>query len=257
MKVPNSKIMLVGSDNPTTWIIYNHLISTFGLCRAIIEQPVSRSVLIRNRMRKLGLLRVLDQIAFVLLLRPVLARMVRRRITEISQDSGLEPAEPMTGAIQRVASINSDEAIALMKEAGPAVVVVNGTRILKPRTLAEVDAVFINTHQGMTPRYRGAHGAYWALHQNDAEHCGVTVHVVDEGIDTGAVISQARISATAKDNFASYPYLQTAAALPLLTAAVLAGTEGTLSTQLVEGPSAMWYHPGFFEYLWATRRGIF
>jgi methionyl-tRNA formyltransferase len=44
----------------------------------------------------------------------------------------------------------------------------------------------------------------------------VTVHLLDEGIDTGPVVAQARVEPTPDDNFATYPLLQLATALPLL-----------------------------------------
>lgn len=256
MAVPTPRIMLIGSENPTTWIVYNHIIREFGLCPAIIEQPVPRSVLLKNRARKLGWLAVLGQMLFVALIRPLLQQRATARLREIAASTGLEAVPPETAAIRHVENINAPDALELLRQAKPDVVVVNGTRILKRATLQATKAVFLNTHQGMTPRYRGAHGAYWALYQNDPQHCGVTVHVVDEGIDTGAIVAQARIEPTPKDNFATYPYLQTAAALPLLTAAVAAVLDGSLATHAVEGPSAVWYHPGILQYLWALRRGV-
>ena len=51
--------------------------------------------------------------------------------------------------------------------------------------LEAVPAVFLNTLAGITPSYRGVHGAYWALVQRQPDACGVTVHLVDAGIDTG------------------------------------------------------------------------
>src|SRR5206468_1975891 len=65
------------------------------------------------------------------------------------------------------------------------------------------------------------HGAYWALAENDATHCGVTVHLVDAGIDTGGILAQSQITPTARDNFATYGMLQTAIGLRLLRDVVL------------------------------------
>ena len=39
----------------------------------------------------------------------------------------------------------------------PRVVIVNGTRIIQERVLQSVDAIFLNTHAGITPMYRGVH----------------------------------------------------------------------------------------------------
>ena len=162
----------------------------------------------------------------------------------------------MTGAIHFVENINAADALAMMKKANPQVVVVNGTRILKAETLQNLSATFINTHQGITPQYRGAHGAYWALHQNDPRNCGVTIHLVDQGIDTGNIVAQALIEPTPEDNFSTYPFLQTIAALPLLVTAVEGALAGTLESRSINGPSAVWYHPGFMQYLKGRGRGV-
>jgi folate-dependent phosphoribosylglycinamide formyltransferase PurN len=249
-------ILLLGGDNPTTWIVYNALVQHFGPMKALIEPRVAKSTMFRTRVRKLGLLTVLSQIAFVMLIRPFLRRAGEGRINEICQRFGLETTAPLTHDIMAVDSANEASCLAILKQIAPKVIVVNGTRILKPATLASTDAVFINTHQGITPGYRGAHGAYWALHENDPAHCGVTVHIVDQGIDTGNIVGQAIIEPGTRDSFVTYPYLQTAAALPLLTQAIENTLKNSLVSQPVNGKSGVWYHPGFFQYLRGRMRGV-
>jgi folate-dependent phosphoribosylglycinamide formyltransferase PurN len=253
---PSPNILLVGSDNPTTWIIYNHLVREFGLFGALIEKPPSRRALLRNRMRKIGITNVIGQIAFQIFVRPVLYRLGRARISNILKTSGMEPAEPMTAAIRRVDNINDVTSIAAIKQADPKIIIVNGTRILKPATLRACAATFINTHQGITPRYRGAHGAYWAIYENNLAQCGVTIHIVDQGIDTGNIIDQATIEPTAEDSFVTYPYLQTAAALPVLVDTIHKSLGDTLQSRPISGSSAVWYHPGALQYLMARLRGV-
>ncbi len=250
------RILLIGSDHPTTWIVYNRLIREFGLFSAIIEEPVSRRQLVRNRARRLGWGAALSQVAFVTLLRPILQYQASRRIRAICREHAMETQQPLTPAIEHVGNINSPEAIALIAGKKPDVVIVNGTRILKKDLLDSVRATFINTHQGITPMYRGAHGGYWALYNNDPANCGVTIHLVDEGIDTGHIIAQALISPAAIDTYMSYPYLQVAAALPLLAMAIRTISAGTLMTTIRNGPSTIWHHPGFFQYLRARLRGV-
>jgi folate-dependent phosphoribosylglycinamide formyltransferase PurN len=147
--------------------------------------------------------------------------------------------------------------VSALRDLAPQVVVVAGTRIISQSVLEAITATFINLHAGMTPRYRGVHGGYWALACGDREHCGVTVHVVDPGVDTGDVIAQARIEPTERDTFATYPLLQLVAGLPLLTGAVRAALEGTLQQRPASGPSRQWYHPTLWGYLvtW-LRRGV-
>ena len=128
-------------------------------------------------------------------------------------------------------------------------VVVNGTRIIKKEIIETIDAPFINTHVGITPKYRGVHGGYWALTENDIEHCGVTVHLIDTGIDTGGILYQDVIEITDKDTFNTYPYLQTVAAIPLMKKAINDIANKTYKTRKTDLTSRLWSHPTIMEYL--------
>ncbi|WP_279341247.1 formyltransferase family protein [Geothrix mesophila] len=59
-------------------------------------------------------------------------------------------------------------------------------------TLGAIRVPVMNLHSGITPKCRGQVGGYWALVNGDPDHAGVTVHLVDAGVDTGDVICQAR-----------------------------------------------------------------
>ncbi len=252
----DENIILLGGDNPTTWIVYNELVAQFGQFPAIIEQSLPRHKLLKIRARKIGLARAASQVLFATVIRPVLRWRDGKRIRYLSRLHGLEAMPPMSDAIHHVASVNGADCHALVEKLKPQIVIVNGTRILNKATLAKLNATVINTHQGITPFYRGAHGAYWALARKDASHAGVTVHLVDEGIDTGEIISQDVIAAEAADSFVTYPFLQTAKALDLIARAVHDVRAGTLQTRPISGVSKVWYHPGFFEYLGHALRGV-
>lgn len=58
----------------------------------------------------------------------------------------------------------------------------------------------INCHAGKLPFYRGRNVLNWAL-INDEEEFGITVHYVDEGIDTGDIISQKTYKITDSDDY--------------------------------------------------------
>ena len=59
---------------------------------------------------------------------------------------------------------------------------------------------FINFHYGLLPACRGPQPILWHLLNNDKE-AGVTVHKVDEGIDTGPVIMQEKIPIEDNDTY--------------------------------------------------------
>ena len=60
----------------------------------------------------------------------------------------------------------------------------------------------INCHAGKLPFYRGRNILNWAL-INDEKEFGITVHYVDDGIDTGDIIKQRCFPITDEDNYNS------------------------------------------------------
>lgn len=58
----------------------------------------------------------------------------------------------------------------------------------------------INCHAGKLPFYRGRNILNWVL-INDEKEFGITVHYVDEGIDTGDIILQKTYPITDEDNY--------------------------------------------------------
>lgn len=66
-------------------------------------------------------------------------------------------------------------------------------RILPPGFVREFSPRLINTHPALLPLFPGAHAVRDAL-ASGATETGVTVHVIDEGVDTGPVLRQARVT---------------------------------------------------------------
>lgn len=244
------RVVLLAQAGTSTNIVFNALTQAFESVMVLLEDPVPRRSFLTRRARKLGLSTVAGQVAFRTLLVPVLRRAYADRVSEICEAHGLNRAPIPARVVQPIGSVNSDEARRALTAARPDIVVVNGTRIISEGTLAAVDAPFINTHTGITPLYRGVHGGYWAMVANDRENCGVTVHLVDAGIDTGRILAQARISPTPADGFVTYPYLQYAAAVPLLLAAATAAAAGVVQPLTApSGQSRLWSHPTLAEYV--------
>jgi hypothetical protein len=247
------RVVLLSGEGASGEIAARYLAARFDDLVVIVERPESRMLFLRRRLKRLGLMTVVGQMAFMLFQR-IQERWAHARIQAIVAALG---SGKMPTAVEHVSSVNTPECIALLRKLGPAVVLVMGTRIISREVLRAVDAPFINYHAGITPKYRGVHGGYWALAQSDPENCGATVHVVDEGIDSGSVLFQTRVHRGAGDNFSTYPYLQLAAALPLLVHAAEEARAGHLAPQPSSLPSRLWSHPTLWGYL-ATglRQGV-
>ncbi|MEO2281125.1 methionyl-tRNA formyltransferase [Pseudoalteromonas pernae] len=75
-------------------------------------------------------------------------------------------------------------------------------QILKEAIISVPPRGFINCHAGALPFYRGRNPLNWAL-INGEERFGITVHYIDEGIDTGDIIEQAFFQIGPHDNYGS------------------------------------------------------
>ncbi|MFI2184589.1 formyltransferase family protein [Streptomyces sioyaensis] len=65
-------------------------------------------------------------------------------------------------------------------------------KIIGPALIDATEKI-INCHPGRLPQYRGARPVNWALRNSEPLH-GVTVHVIDAGIDSGPIIGETLFS---------------------------------------------------------------
>lgn len=257
MGVNHDRVLFLGQDGTATRIVCNAVRTAFPTARVVLEDPVPRVQLWRRRAARLGVVSVFGQALFRLLLVPILNRVGKRRIEEIKRQYGLDDSSVTEGAI-RVPSVNSEDLRQLLRELNPDVVVVNGTRIIGRDTLRATKAPFVNIHTGITPAYRGTHCGYWAVADGQPNLVGTTIHLIDEGIDTGPVIDQVTCDIENTDSFVTYPYLQLANGLPLLLKAIQGSLNGALSARkhAPSSPSKLCYHPTLWGYLARRTKGV-
>jgi folate-dependent phosphoribosylglycinamide formyltransferase PurN len=246
----SKKIVLLCSDCFSTVAEYNYLKKYFTVDALIVEQPVSKKQLLKRRIKKLGYLKVAGQILFSLSVVPFLNRLSKKRIAEIKKNYSFEETPLDRDKVINVTSVNDIKCIEELRRLSPDIVIVNGTRIISKNVLDSVNAVFINMHTGITPQYRGVHGGYWAMVNKDPAHFGVTVHLVDKGIDTGNILYQAVAAPSSRDNFVTYPFLQFGEGIPLVKKAI----DDVIQNKLNPMPyastnSKLWSHPSLWQYL--------
>lgn len=100
-------------------------------------------------------------------------------------------------------NINSDEFLdSISKYDVDLFVSMSFNQIFKIRTIDYPPLKTINCHAGKLPFYRGRNILNWAL-INDEKEFGITVHYVDEGIDTGDIILQKTYPITDEDDYST------------------------------------------------------
>ncbi len=94
----------------------------------------------------------------------------------------------------------ADVLLANIRHFTPDLVVLAGfMRILPPNFVRALSPNLINTHPSLLPAFPGAHAVRDALEARVAT-TGVTIHIVDEGVDTGPHIAQAEVQVQTDDN---------------------------------------------------------
>lgn len=98
-------------------------------------------------------------------------------------------------------NINSWEFLNIVAEYGAEIFVsMSFNQIFKTHTINFPQNKTINCHAGKLPFYRGRNILNWAL-INDEKEFGITVHYMDEGIDTGDIILQKTYEITDDDDY--------------------------------------------------------
>ena len=88
-------------------------------------------------------------------------------------------------------------------------------RILAPEVIRAPRIAALNYHDALLPRYAGLHATSWALINGEKTH-GITWHLMDAGIDTGAIVTQRAFDVARDDTALSMNLKCSAAALAAL-----------------------------------------
>ena len=245
----NKNIVIVTEGGPHIWAIVNTLADSFGQITVILETPESKRALLTRRAQKQGWVSVIGQLGTMVLTR-LGKRFFAGHAERIAAETGLETGPRPGQAIIEVPSANSPEFLAAIERLKPAVVLLAGCRLLSQKTLSAMPCPVLNYHAGITPKYRGMNGGYWALATGDAENFGATVHLVDAGVDTGSVLHQAHGKPGTGDNIALYALRLAALSRDICVQGVKDALEGRLISSNPDLPSKQWYHPTIWFYLW-------
>ena len=238
--------MLAGNGESTLYM-YNALKDQFNIEKVIIEEPTNRKTFIKRRIKNLGLVKVIGQIFFMIYSK-FLRIFSQKKITKLKKRLDLIDKKIDTDVLINVNSVNSKQTQSILQELNPDIVIVNGTRIISKKTLNSIDGIFINTHLGITPKYRGVHGGYWALANNDLHNFGTTVHIVDTGIDTGDILQQKMTTIEKTDNYLTYLLHQIKLGIEIMENVLNDYKNNKMKPYSNNLESAIWSHPDIITY---------
>ena len=124
-------------------------------------------------------------------------------VKRYAQEHGLAVAQPPS--LRRAGKYPAEAAAAIdqLRATPHDVMVVAAYGLILPQEVLDIPPLgCINIHASLLPRWRGAAPIHRALEAGDAE-TGITLMQMDVGLDTGAMISEARTSISGDDTTAT------------------------------------------------------
>lgn len=143
---------------------------------------------VQRELRRVGWLRFLDVLAFRLYARCFQAaadhNWEEHRLRDLQQQYG---SVPECVPVLETVSPNSAEAQEFLQRVSPDLTIARCKTLLAERIFTIPKSGTFVMHPGICPRYRNAHGVFWALANDDATHAGMTLLRIDRGVDTGPI----------------------------------------------------------------------
>ena len=188
----------IGSlQTPLFRYIYAHVSERCDDVHVVVVQPRPSRLSARvkrswRKLRRLGFLyaiEVLSSLPLQLVLMSADSRLSDQLLEQLPR-----PQNVLNEArIVRVQGINTPDAVATISSLQPDIILQAGAGILRRKIFELARLGTINMHHGIAPLIKGMNSIYWALWEQRPEWLGVTVHWIDEGIDTGGVLAYARL----------------------------------------------------------------
>lgn len=119
--------------------------------------------------------------------------------------------------ILHIKNINDAISVSQIKKIKPDVIIsVYFNQILKDQTIHIAKKCVLNIHPGYLPNYKGVSPVFWSI-ANREKDAGVTIHYINEGIDTGEIIVRKKIRIEKNDTEDSLYWKLTFSGESLLT----------------------------------------
>ena len=107
---------------------------------------------------------------------------------DIERQSLKSWAKARNVTFRSVTSINDEGAVEFVEATGPDWVIYGGGGILRRAFIDAADGRILNAHSGPLPEVRGMNASEWSILLGYEPT--VTIHLIDQGIDTGGILSK-------------------------------------------------------------------
>ncbi len=204
------RIFIITMDDPVQtrafikYIIENRKSDIIGLAisksdRLTIGKKNSKIVYI------ISLLLIMGLPAFIRNSSITLIDKIKKKLSKyglVKNPSILTYAKAQGIPVWQIRTPNNKRFQAELKKLNPDIIINQSQNIIR-KNLIEIPTIgVINRHNALLPKNRGRLTPFWVLYKQEKE-TGVSIHFVEEGIDSGEIIVQEKFIITKQDNFSS------------------------------------------------------
>lgn len=181
-----------------------------------------------------------------------------RGLNDIAKEAGVAGIRLSTFAKRegirfiKVGDHNDPASLAALEAMRPDIVAFTGGGIIRERLIGASGRGILNPHMGVLPRYRGMDVVEWPILEDEQERVGVgaTLHLMDEGIDTGPIVRSVRVPIARGDSVERLRKRFEPALVDLILEGVRAARDDRLEPQPqaeADGHQYFMMHPRFYE----------
>jgi len=118
--------------------------------------------------------------------------------------------------IHNIKDINSKRANNIIKKISPDITIISGAPRLTNHTIKQFKKLCINVHLGYVSKYRGLDSNLWAIYHRDYNNLGITLHEIENTLDTGNIFLQSKLKISSEVSVYSLRYFETIKAIKML-----------------------------------------
>lgn len=209
---------------------------------------------LKKRIRRFGIFSVVNQTWLILYRLIFEHRKDKIALKEIFTQKSCEKFERSDLEILEAEDINSEKVRNFIQSRNPDLILVSGAPLLKEPVIQLNGGKIINLHPGFAPQYRGRYGAFWPIYNEEPQFVGTTIHYIDKGIDTGAILIQKKVYFVKEDTLKTVTYKQHKVGVDLMIQCLKEFDKIAPNAYFKSGcPSKNYYVPGLTHYLKAKR----
>lgn len=160
---------------------------------------------LKHQYERSGVTGLLDALALRVYHRFTQAAETNRKVEEIIQQH-TDAFPRLDVPSYTVSDPNSSETRELLTELDPDVMLARTKVLLKKDIYETPTHGTLVVHPGLCPEYRNQHGCFWALANGERHRVAYSLLRIDDGIDTGSILSQSGTQYNPRDD--SHIYIQ-------------------------------------------------